>query len=111
MDTPAVRQQILDAGGSVQGLDCLDEHEKLVFRTAFEVPQIAIIQQAAQRQAFIDQAQSINLFVDPKADPKLVNKLHLEAWRLGLKTLYYQHNDNSAKSFARELLSCTSCEA
>jgi ribonucleoside-diphosphate reductase alpha chain len=111
MDTPTVRKQILLAGGSVQGLDGLTDREKLVFRTAFEIPQLAIVQQAAQRQQFIDQAQSISLFVHPQTPPKQVNAIHLEAWKLGLKTLYYQHNENEAKTFARDLMSCTACEA
>lgn len=111
VDTPAVRQQILLAGGSVQRLDCLNDHEKAVFRTAFEVPQLAIIQQAAQRQQFIDQGQSINVYIDPATPAKDVNRVHLAAWELGLKTMYYQIGENAAKTFARDLMSCTACEA
>lgn len=110
-DTPQVCKQILVAGGSVQGLDCLTDREKAVFRTAFEVPQMAVVKQAAQRQQFIDQAQSINLFVDARTPARDVNALYLEAWRSDVKTLYYQHGENDAKGFARDILSCSACES
>lgn len=110
-DTPAVRKQLLVAGGSAQGLGCLSAHEKAVFRTAFEVPQMAVVKQAAQRQQFIDQAQSVNVFLDKRTDPKAVHALYVEGWRSGMKTFYYQHGENDAKEFARDILSCSACEA
>lgn len=110
-DTPEVWQQILLAGGSVLKLDILDDHEKDVFRTFGEISQIEIIMQAADRQVYIDQSQSLNLMIHPDAPIKDVNLLMIEAWKLGVKSLYYQRSTNPAQEFARELLSCVACEA
>ena len=82
-------EEILAAKGSVQGLDCLTESEKEVFQTAREIDQFELIKQAADRQQFICQGQSLNLFVDPESDPAYVMRLHLSAWKMGLKSLYY----------------------
>lgn len=111
VDVEAAWREILLAGGSVQKLTCLSDHEKLVFRTFVEVPQIAVIQQASQRQPYIDQMQSLNVMIHPDVPAKDVNRLYLEAWKSGVKSLYYQHNDNSAQLYAREILSCAACEA
>lgn len=110
-NTPEVWQNILVHGGSVQQLDFLTDHEKAVFKTFGEIPQIEVILQAAQRQKYIDQAQSLNLMIHPDASIKDVNLLMIEAWKLGVKSLYYQRSTNSAQEFARNLLSCVSCEA
>ena len=110
-DDPDTWSSILVAGGSVQHLDFLDEHEKNVFKTFGEIPQIEIIMQASQRQRYIDQAQSINLKIHPDAPVKDVNLLMIEAWKLGVKSLYYQRSTNPAQEFARSLLSCVACEA
>lgn len=75
--------------GSVQGLSFLNSEEKEVFLTAREINQFAIIRQAAARQKYIDQSQSINLFFPVNVDPKYFHKVHMEAWRSGIKTLYY----------------------
>lgn len=75
--------------GSVQHLKCLTDHEKEVFLTAREINQHAIIKQAAQRQKWIDQAQSINLFFASNSDPKYIHAVHVAAWEEGIKTLYY----------------------
>jgi ribonucleoside-diphosphate reductase alpha chain len=84
-----VWDEILKAKGSVQELDCLTPHEKEVFRTAREIDQFELVKQAADRQPFICQGQSLNLFVDPEADPAYLRRLHLSAWKNGLKSLYY----------------------
>jgi ribonucleoside-diphosphate reductase alpha chain len=110
-DNPEVWRSILVNGGSVQHLSFLSEHEKNVFKTFGEIAQIEIITQAAARQLFIDQGQSINLMVHPEADLKDVNNLMIEAWKLGIKSLYYQRSTNPAQQLARSLLSCESCEA
>jgi ribonucleoside-diphosphate reductase alpha chain len=112
-DSEAVWQSIAERGGSVQHLDFLSDHEKLVFRTMGEISQREIVIQAAQRQKFIDQSQSLNLWIDSRTSPKDVNALILEAWRLGVKSLYYQINVNAAQEFARaqNLMECSSCEA
>lgn len=100
---------ILINGGSVQQLDFLTDHEKEVFKTFGEISQSEIIIQAAARQPFIDQAQSLNLMIHPNAPVKDVNALMIQAWELGIKTLYYQRSTNPAQEFARELLQCKSC--
>jgi ribonucleoside-diphosphate reductase alpha chain len=75
--------------GSVQHLRFLDDHAKEVFKTAREIDQFEIIRQASARQKYICQGQSINLFVDPEASPEYLFRLHLSAWKGGLKSLYY----------------------
>jgi ribonucleoside-diphosphate reductase alpha chain len=86
---PEVWDEILEARGSVQGLACLTDKEKEVFKTAREVDQFELVKQAADRQPFICQGQSLNLFVDPEADADYIMRLHLSAWKMGLKSLYY----------------------
>jgi ribonucleoside-diphosphate reductase alpha chain len=86
---PYVWEEILQAKGSVQDLNCLDEAEKEVFKTAREIDQFELVKQAADRQQFICQGQSLNLFVDPESDPAYIMRLHLSAWKMGLKSLYY----------------------
>lgn len=115
-DTKATWDSIKQHDGSVQHLDFLTQEEKDVFRTFAEINQSTIINQAAVRQDFIDQSQSLNLMISPDMQTKDVNKLLMDAWQLGVKTLYYQHSMNSAQAFARKKLNlndlvCTSCEA
>lgn len=75
--------------GSVQHLEFLSEEEKAVFRTAFELDQMWVIQHAADRTPFICQAQSVNVFLPGDVHKWELNRVHFEAWRLGLKSLYY----------------------
>lgn len=110
-DTPEVWRSILSKGGSVQHLEFLDERERSVFKTFGEISQLEIVQQAAQRQVFIDQGQSLNLMIHPDASLKDVNALFFEAWNLGIKTLYYQRSVNIAQEVSRDLMNCSSCEA
>lgn len=109
-NTPEVWLSIRDQDGSVQHLDFLTEHEKDIFRTYSEIDQLAIIYQAANRQNHIDQGQSINILVHPDMPVKEINKIHVTAWKLGLKSLYYQHSMNAAQKF-RQKKECISCEA
>jgi ribonucleoside-diphosphate reductase alpha chain len=102
---------ILKHGGSVQQLDFLSEHEKEVFKTYAETSQKEIIIQAAQRQKFIDQGQSLNVLIPAGTSPKLVNELYIFAWEQGIKSLYYQRSTNPAKELARSIMTCKSCEA
>lgn len=95
---------IRDADGSVQHLDILTDHEKLVFRTFSEISQYEVIKQAADRQVFIDQGQSLNVMISPDTPVKEINKLYLEAWKLGIKSLYYQHSMNAAQQLVRRKL-------
>lgn len=106
-----VWKSILIKGGSVQHLDFLTEQEKNVFKTFGEISQKEIIIQAAQRQKYIDQSQSLNLMIPPSASPKEVNSLLIEGWELGLKTFYYQRSANPAQELARSILTCSSCES
>lgn len=84
-----VWEEILSERGSVQKLDCLSDEEKEVFKTAREIDQFELIKQASDRQPFICQGQSLNLFVDPESDAAYIMRLHLSAWKMGLKSLYY----------------------
>ena len=110
-DTPEVWESINKAGGSVAHLSFLTPREKEVFKTFEEINQMSIIQQAAQRQQFIDQGQSINLSIHPDTPLKDINALYLQAMELGVKGIYYQFSKNAAQEFNRELLQCSSCEA
>lgn len=104
-------KDILTHGGSVQHLDFLTRDEKDVFKTFGEISQKEIVIQAAQRQKYIDQGQSLNLMISPTAKPKEVNELLIFAWEQGIKSLYYQRSANPAQELARSILTCSSCEA
>jgi ribonucleoside-diphosphate reductase alpha chain len=95
---------IRDNDGSVQHLDCLTDEEKAVFRTFAEVDQSKVIEQAGDRQKFIDQAQSLNIMVAPDTPVKDINALYIQAWKQGVKTLYYQHSMNAAQQMIRKKL-------
>lgn len=110
-DTEENWMNILINDGSVQQLECLTVAEKEVFKTFREISQLAIVQQAAQRQKFIDQGQSINIILHPDVPLKDINQLYIEAEQLGLKSLYYQINLSSAQELNRNILDCTSCES
>ena len=97
--------------GSVQHLKELNENEKEVFKTFKEISQLEIIQQAAIRQKYVDQSQSLNLNIPAELPVKEVNKLLIEAWKLGIKTLYYQRSQSVSKEMVTNLVSCKSCEA
>jgi ribonucleoside-diphosphate reductase alpha chain len=88
-NTDETWESIMEFRGSVQHLEFLDAHAKEVFKTAREIDQFEIIRQASDRQEYICQGQSVNLFVDPEATPEYLFKLHLSAWKGGLKSLYY----------------------
>ena len=75
--------------GSVQHLDCLDAHEKAVFRTAFEIDQRWVIEHAADRTPFVCQSQSVNLFLPANVHKRDLHQIHFQAWKKGLKSLYY----------------------
>lgn len=98
--------------GSVQHLDCLTDEEKDVFKTFSEIPQMAIVNQAAQRQEYIDQAQSLNVCINPdNVSAKDMNELYIQAWEKGVKSLYYQHSVNAAQKFSQDILDCKACES
>ncbi len=109
-NTDEVWKSIRDRDGSVQHLDFLTEDEKAVFKTYSELDQLDVIYQAAARQNHIDQGQSVNIIVHPDMPTKEINKIHVTAWKLGLKSLYYQHSMNAAQKF-KQKKECASCEA
>jgi ribonucleoside-diphosphate reductase alpha chain len=88
-DSPTVWSSILEQGGSVQHLDFLTQEEKDVFKTSFEIDQRWLLELAADRTPFIDQAQSLNLFIPADVDKWDLMMLHFRAWELGIKSLYY----------------------
>ena len=110
LDLEEIWESILHNDGSVQHLEQLSEHEKEVFKTFSEISQLSVIQQAAQRQQYIDQGQSINVMIHPATPAKDLNQLYLTAEELGLKSIYYQFSMSAAQVFNRNLLSCSSCE-
>ena len=110
-DTRSVWDSIGNNDGSVQHLSFLSDHEKDVFKTFTEIPQMAIINQAAQRQEYIDQSQSINVSIDPsEVSVKEMNQLYIQAWKKGVKSLYYQNSVNAAQKFSQDILECKACE-
>ena len=110
MNTTEVWRSVRDMDGSVQHLEFLNENEKDTFKTYSEIDQMDIIYQAANRQNHIDQGQSVNIIVHPEMPVKEINKIHVTAWKLGLKSLYYQHSMNAAQKF-KQKKDCASCEA
>jgi ribonucleoside-diphosphate reductase alpha chain len=89
---------IIANDGSVQHLDVLDENEKAIFKTSMEIDQRWVIDLASDRQNYIDQAQSLNLFFRPDAHIKYIHAIHFMAWKKGLKTLYYCRSEKIGKA-------------
>ncbi len=103
-DKKEIWNSIRDNDGSVQHLAFLSDEEKKVFRTFAELDQGLVIEQAAARQEYIDQGQSLNVMVPPSTPPKDINQLYMKAWKLGIKALYYQHSMNAAQALTRQKL-------
>jgi len=106
-------KQMLQEGGSVLGLpdNILSAEEKEVFLTFSETNQLELVKQAAERQKYIDQTQSLNLSFDPNDSPKWINQVHMEAWKLGVKTLYYLRTDSVIKGdLGSRMADCISCD-
>ncbi|MCG1034930.1 ribonucleoside-diphosphate reductase subunit alpha [Polaribacter sargassicola] len=108
-NTSEVWKSIRDNDGSVLHLDILTDEEKEVFKTYSEIDQNVIVYQAANRQNHIDQGQSINVMVHPDMPIKDVNAIYINAWKLGVKSMYYQHSMNAAQKF-KQKKECASCE-
>ena len=89
---------IIANDGSVQHLGFLDDYTKEVFKTGMEIDQRWIVEHAADRQGYIDQAQSVNLFFRPDVNIKYLHAVHFMAWKMGLKTLYYCRSEKLAKA-------------
>lgn len=115
-NTALVWSSIVNNEGSVQHLDCLTKEEKEVFKTAREINQFALVKLAADRQQFIDQGQSVNLFFPANVNPKYFSEVHIEAWKQGMKGLYYCRTtsalkaDSGSREYKRESTECVMCE-
>jgi ribonucleoside-diphosphate reductase alpha chain len=112
LDNDTIWNQIIKEEGSVLGVKELPEDFKQVFLTAREINQFAIVKQAGQRQAFIDQGQSINLFFSANSDPKYIHQVHVAAWQEGLKGLYYLRSSSPIRAdlASRSANDCASCD-
>lgn len=119
-DTDEVWSQILQDKGSVKNLKFLTIDERDVFKTAFEVDQMQVIFMAAERTPYISQSQSLNVFINPDASKGYVNKLHLTAWEMGIKSMYYcrskapRRAENIGGKIERDIIleqdDCLSCQ-
>jgi ribonucleoside-diphosphate reductase alpha chain len=98
LDYNEIWSSIIANDGSVQHLDLLSDWERDVFKTSMEIDQRWIVQHAADRQSYIDQAQSLNLFFRPDANVKYIHAVHFQAWKAGLKTLYYCRSEKIGKA-------------
>ena len=106
-------KQMLQDNGSVLGLpdNVLSAEEKDVFLTFPEINQLELVKQAAERQKYIDQTQSLNLSFDPNDSPKWINQVHMEGWKLGVKTFYYLRTDSVIKGdLGSRQADCVSCD-
>lgn len=112
LNTEETWYQINKDAGSILNVKGLTQDEKEVFLTAKEINQFALIRQAASRQKWIDQGQSLNLFFGVNSDPKYVHSVHLEAWKLGLKSLYYCRTESVLRGdlASRSADECKACE-
>ena len=105
--------KMLQDGGSAQNLpdNVLTPDEKELFLTFSEINQLELVRQAAIRQRYLDQTQSLNLSFDPNDSPKWINQVHMEAWKLGIKTLYYLRTDSVIKGdLGSRMAECVSCD-
>ncbi len=109
LNTDEIWHSIMMKHGSVQHLNELTDHEKNVFKTFREISPKEIIVQASIRQKFIDQSQSLNLNIPPQVPVKEVNALMIEAWQLGIKSLYYQRSVSVAQELVNNFKECVSC--
>ena len=122
LNTSKIWNQILEDGGSVQGIKELDKimvgmHNDIpikdVYKTFKEINQLELINQAGIRQQYIDQSVSLNLAFPAQADPKFINKVHLDAWKKGIKTLYYMRTESVLRGDIAENatnLDCLACD-
>jgi len=112
LNTKEVWDKILADGGSVQDIEDLSEDTKEVFKTFKEINQLELVRQAGIRQQYIDQSVSLNLAFPSEASPKWINKVHMDAWKKGIKTLYYMRTESvlrgdiAATAMDEDCLSC-----
>ena len=108
-NTEEVWRHIMLAQGSVQGLDFLTPQE--VFKTFRELSQRHILVLAQLRQKYIDQGQSLNINIPAEVPVKEVNAMMIDAWKWGIKGLYYQRSSSVAKELLTNIITCSSCES
>ena len=111
LDNEETWRQIMLDKGSVINVEGLTADEKDIFKTFKEISQADILKQAAHRQKFIDQSQSLNINIPSEVSVKDVNRLIIDAWKDGVKTLYYQRSSSVSKDLVTNIVSCSSCEA
>jgi ribonucleoside-diphosphate reductase alpha chain len=113
-NTEEVWDQIMIDRGSIANLpeEIMPSEDKPIFLTFAEINQLKLVEQAAARQKYIDQTQSLNLAFDPTDNPKFINEVHQTAWRLGVKTLYYLRTDSviNGDIGSRTSTDCLSCD-
>ena len=98
LDYDKLWSSIIANDGSVQHLRCLDDYEKDIYKTSMEIDQRWVIEHASDRQTFIDQSQSLNVFFRPDANIKYLHAVHFMAWKTGLKTMYYCRSEKIGKA-------------
>lgn len=103
-------QSIISNGGSVVHLEFLTEEERQLFRTAYEIDMGAVVRQASDRQKYICQSQSVNLFFQPPLNGKYIHEIHMAAWEQGCKSLYYLRSDSAIKATKINQGDCESCQ-
>ena len=99
-------------GGSVQDIKELDDDTKEVFKTFKEINQLELVRQAGIRQQYIDQSVSLNLAFPSEANPKWINQVHLDAWKKGIKTLYYMRTESVLRGdiASKAMEDCVACD-
>ena len=112
LNTKEIWDKILTDGGSVQDIEGLDEDTKEVFKTFKEINQLELVRQAGIRQQYIDQSVSLNLAFPAEASPKWINKVHLDAWKKGIKTLYYMRTESVLRGdiASKAMEDCVACD-
>jgi len=112
INTKEIWDKILADGGSVQDLKELDDDTKEVFKTFKEINQLELVRQGGIRQQYIDQSVSLNLAFPNEATPKWINKVHMDAWHKGIKTLYYMRTESVLRGDIAQsaMEDCVSCD-
>ena len=112
LNTKEIWDKILADGGSVQDIEGLNEDTKEVFKTFKEINQLELVRQAGIRQQYIDQSVSLNLAFPSEASPKWINKVHMDAWHKGIKTLYYMRTESVLRGDIAQsaMEDCVACD-
>jgi ribonucleoside-diphosphate reductase alpha chain len=109
-NTEEIWSTITVNGGSVQHLDFIDDHKKDVFKTAFELDQRWVVEHSADRASLVDQAQSVNIFLPADVHKRDLHQVHFQAWKKGLKSLYYCRSLSIQRAESSEAIGDTAKE-